>query len=410
MLCLLAYLVVVVTPLTFFSEIGDDGFITARSEMIMTIISWAGDLIFYMYLNKGLSLRGLSGYFTVSTIIGAFTGLSNFVVGRGIEYFNLETPWPYILNRQVVMPIMYFLFIKLLYSVKISPFIDSLFEKKKTAIISTITFLAIAYLDTIIEFFAPEFTTEYPFAHNFLILFAVCGLMIFCSSYKNAQLRITEQEATLLQQENYVKNLEAIQRDMRILQHDYKNILSGLYLQSEEGKTDEIKAYLSQTLGQLDENVSKKIKETTHLSNIKVSAVKGIVLTKLAAMEEKGIKCNLEVSGSIEDINMDLNDFIRCLGILLDNAIEEVQLIETEAGKLDVILSNEKEDLTVIVKNPTREKAKIHQIWKEGFSTKGDNRGLGLFSYQRILDKYQHVSKQTVAKDNEFVQILTIRN
>ncbi|MBO1305963.1 GHKL domain-containing protein [Enterococcus sp. 669A] len=396
--------------MSFFTEIGADGWMTERANNILMVIMIIGEIVFYLYLNRGISLRGISGFFVAEMLLAVFGGFSNLFVGRAIDHFDLTFPWPAFLNHNIVMPIFYLIFIKLLRSVDLAPFIDSLFETRKRAVLATISFLALAYLDRFIEFLAPEFTEEYPFAHNFFIFILVCFLMIFCAFYKNARLRIAEQEATLLQQESYVKSLETIQRDMRTLQHDYKNILSGLYLQSEEGKTEEIKSYLSQTLGQLDENVTNKIKETTHLSNIKVSAVKSMVLTKLAAMEQQGIQCNLEVSGPIKEINMDLNDFVRCLGILLDNAIEEVQQLQADAAKLDVILSNEAEDLTVIVKNPTREKPKIHQIWQEGFSTKGDNRGLGLFSYQRILDKYQHVSKQTIAKDNEFVQILTIRN
>lgn len=410
MLCLLLFLLLVIFPVSFFTEIGADGWMTERSSTILTVIMIIGELVFYLYLNHGITLRGISAFLVVETLLGVFDGFSNLFVGRMIEHFGLTFPWPALINRDIVMPIFYLLFIKLIHSVKLFPLIDSLFETRKRAIFSTIGFLILVYLDSFIELLAPDFTKEYPFAHNLFIFILVCFLLIFCAFYKNAQLRIAEQEATLLQQENYVKSLESIQRDMRTLQHDYKNILSGLYLQSEEGKTEEIRAYLNQTLGQLDENVANKIKETTHLSNIKVSAVKSMMLTKLAAMEQQGIQCNLEVSEPIKAINMDLNDFVRCLGILLDNAMEEVQLLQAKAVKLDVILSNEPKDLTVIVKNPTREKAKIHQIWQEGFSTKGDNRGLGLFSYQRILSKYQHVYKQTIVKDSEFVQILTIRN
>lgn len=410
MICLLLFLILVIFPVSFFTEIGADGWMTKRASTILTVIMIIGELVFYLYLNRGITLRGISAFLVVETLLGVFDGFSNLFVGRMIEHLGLTFPWPALINRDIIMPIFYLLFIKLIHAVHLFPFIDSLFETRRRAIFSTLGFLFLVYLDSIIEMLAPEFTKEYPFAHNLFIFILVCFLLIFCSFYKNAQLRIAEQEATLLQQESYVKSLESIQRDMRTLQHDYKNILSGLYLQSEEGKTEEIRAYLSQTLGQLDENVANKIKETTHLSNIQVSPVKSMMLTKLAAMEQQGIQCNLEVSEPIKDINMDLNDFVRCLGILVDNAIEEVQLLHTEVVKVDVILSNESKDLTVIVKNPTREKPKIHQIWQEGFSTKGENRGLGLFSYQRILDKYQHVYKQTVAKDNEFVQILTIRN
>ncbi|GCF95669.1 histidine kinase [Enterococcus florum] len=408
--CLACYLLFVVFPISLVTEIGADGLTTARSNLLMGMIIILGELFFYLYLNKGLSFRGVSGYFIVETLVLCFSQISLLFVFKTMEQFNLGYPWPQVLTYYICMPIGYFLFIKLLYSLELRTLIDSLFETRKRAILSTVGFFFLAQINLVFEFFAPEFTEEFPYGHTLLIFSLFCALIVFASFYKTAQIRLAEKEATLLQQENYVQNLETIQREMRTLQHDYKNILSGLYLQSEEGNTEEIKHYLNQTLGQLDENVAKKLKDTTHLSNIRISPVKSMLLTKLSAMEQQGIRFNLEVSDPIEEINMELNDFVRCLGILLDNAMEEVQQIHDGTAKLDLILSNEAEDLTIIVKNPTREKPKIHKIWQEGFSTKGENRGLGLFSYQRIIQKYGHISKKTFVQEHEFVQMLTIKN
>ena len=48
------------------------------------------------------------------------------------------------------------------------------------------------------------------------------------------------------------------------------------------------------------------------------------------------------------------------------------------------------------------------KIWTEGFSTKGEGRGLGLPGYQRILEDYPHAAASTGWADGVFIQKLTV--
>lgn len=49
-------------------------------------------------------------------------------------------------------------------------------------------------------------------------------------------------------------------------------------------------------------------------------------------MGEKGIDCRLEVLYPIKKAGIDVWDFVRCLGILLDNAAEGALETETPLG------------------------------------------------------------------------------
>ena len=60
----------------------------------------------------------------------------------------------------------------------------------------------------------------------------------------------------------------------------------------------------------------------------------------------------------------------------------------------------------MLVKNTYGETIKIHDIWKEGYSTKGEQRGIGLSNYNEILNKYDCVIRETRVEDSYFVQIL----
>ena len=48
------------------------------------------------------------------------------------------------------------------------------------------------------------------------------------------------------------------------------------------------------------------------------------------------------------------------------------------------------------------------KLWEEGWSTKGEGRGLGLSSYQRILEGYPNASPCTSWENGVFVQGLTV--
>lgn len=103
---------------------------------------------------------------------------------------------------------------------------------------------------------------------------------------------------------------------------------------------------------------------------------------------------------------MDLWDFTRCLGILLDNAAEAA--LETETPWVEVVLLAQGDGLSLRVSNPYAGTIAPDQIWAEGFSTKGEGRGLGLPSYQRILSEHPNTAASTSWAGGVFVQELKV--
>ena len=106
---------------------------------------------------------------------------------------------------------------------------------------------------------------------------------------------------------------------------------------------------------------------------------------------------------------MDIIDFMRCLGIILDNAVEAA--IESENKILNIAFINKNKSILVIVENTfPDELPPVYKMFKYGFSTKGNNRGIGLSNLREISNKYKNVSLETVVKDDKFIQNLTICN
>ena len=238
-------------------------------------------------------------------------------------------------------------------------------------------------------------------------LFTLVVIFYFAGAFieynrKNKELN----ETIILQQETYIKSLESMQEDIRKYNHDYKNLLTGALLQAEEGDYDGVRLYLKDVFDEFEEKLGKQISKNTQLKKIKSNEVKGLLLSKMSKMEEIKIEFHLEVLNEVDRINMKTTDLVRCLGILLDNAIEEVEKLEEKVIKL-VILQEEKVT-TIMVKNPVTEKVNIQNIYEEGFSTKGEKRGLGLSNYKEIVENYENIVRETISTEREFNQILKI--
>ena len=182
-------------------------------------------------------------------------------------------------------------------------------------------------------------------------------------------------QAELLgQQEMYIQELESIQSSMRSFRHDYKNMMSSLYLQSREGNIEEIEKNIHGLIDDFDENIDWKMNLTVQMANIRISEVKPL-------------------------------DLSRALGILLDNAIEET---EKTGGKISLVVSEQQDTVHIIVENTIEREVDLARIYEEGYSTKGSGRGTGLPGLRRILEKYPGASLMTECENGTFIQRLAI--
>ncbi len=251
----------------------------------------------------------------------------------------------------------------------------------------------------------PEYLVPY-----FMLVLAMAaleaGLVIYLGQRLDAARKIEAQRDVIAQQQLYERDLEAIRQEVRSFRHDYKNLLAGLSEQADEGELDELRAALSELDAGFDQRIGEKIRASTQLGNVRVPQVRSLLLSKLAAMGQRGIDCRLEALYPMEWVGMDVWDFTRCLGILLDNAAEAA--LETETPWVEIVLLPQKGRLSLRVSNPYLGAIDPDKIWTEGFSTKGEGRGLGLPGYQRILANYSHAASSTSWAGGVFIQELKV--
>ena len=205
--------------------------------------------------------------------------------------------------------------------------------------------------------------------------------------------QIKAQQVNLQQQMAYIENLESLQQETRRFRHDFKNMMSGMYLQAKDGDMAAVQAFIQDMTTDFDTQVGNQLKLMNQLANIHELSVKSLLLTKLETIKQKNIRCNLEVLRPFDTTRMRSMDL--CWGY--------------PDGQIHIMISRQENYTTFLVKNTLHEAVNFHKIGTEGYSTKGDSRGIGLNNYRRILRQYDFVMPVTTIKDNCFIQELKIK-
>lgn len=256
-----------------------------------------------------------------------------------------------------------------------------------------------------IDFFYPGAEPNMLYAFFFFSLITVVLLWIqFMAMYTAGQEKIHVQEETIAQQQSHMELLEELQQEIRAFRHDVTNLFSGLTLQAQEGDLDGIQEFMKKTSSYFDEKLGNEIKQMDCLNNIKPYPIRSLLTTKLAAMRQKHIQSALEVLNPVQEKQvMETADFLRGLGILIDNAIEAVPF---QDGQIRLVLLQEERELYVAVVNNYETEPDLNAIAERGYTTKGSGHGTGLSSYRKIISRYPGCVARTYLRDGFFVQEL----
>ncbi len=222
---------------------------------------------------------------------------------------------------------------------------------------------------------------------------------------KNELLRNQEMELAAL--ENYSKHVESLYQEVRSFRHDYANVLMSLKVGIDQGNLDDIKKIYEEITTDSTKLVKNNKFDLTRLANIADSGVKSLMSAKFLQTENQGIEISLEVSEKMGTPKIPLISYIRILSILFDNAIEAA--LESGTPKISVANFYQDGDFVFMIENSTKEKSvDLSEIFERGYSTKGVNRGIGLATLMDFQDDYENLSVETRSSDYTFTQVVRI--
>lgn len=207
----------------------------------------------------------------------------------------------------------------------------------------------------------------------------------------------------------YTLQIESINNEMRKFRHDYVNILSTMSEYIRENDMNGLKHYFENNILSIKDNLEMNSIKLNGTDNLKVRAIKGLITTKILQAQEKNIAISIEVPELIDHININLVDLSRMIGIIFDNAIEASEDLEDALIRI-AFIKNE-DSILFIVMNKCRDNLpKIHHLFKANYSTKGENRGLGLSTLKEISDSNENVLLDTTIDNGYFIQKVEILN
>jgi len=283
--------------------------------------------------------------------------------------------------------------------------------RKESAIAYLLTLCLIIYQTYWLLF---HYAKNTPLLRGFILVFYVILIALIVSVIqtftKNEELKYQAQQRKIEYElmSKYAGEVKKQYQDMRKFRHDYVNILSSIEYYLDQNKIEELKQFYHTSVKQTKTLFKTNMLRLDDLQKIDSIEVKSILTTKLITAQEKNIDVQIEVAERIpENLSVDPVILIRILGILLDNAIEELE--SSQEGKLLVGIFIMKGDVLFIIQNTVRNNVEpLHVLKKEGFSTKGNNRGLGLSNIQELILLEQQLLLETTITNEVFIQKITI--
>ena len=216
-----------------------------------------------------------------------------------------------------------------------------------------------------------------------------------------------EQALRYRDMERYSRHIEELYKEVRSFRHDYTNLLTSLRLGIEEEDMEQIKEVYDSVLKDSSQKLQDNKYDLGRLVNIRDRALKSLLAGKFIKAREKDIVFNVEVPEEIQVEGMSLLDFLTIVSILCDNAIEA----SAEASQPHVsiaFLKNGAQETFIIENSIKDEGIDISEIFSFGVSSKGEERGVGLYTVMKLVETYPNTSLNTTCQNQVFRQVLTV--
>ena len=243
-----------------------------------------------------------------------------------------------------------------------------------------------------------------------IILFAICLmicsiLFIVCikTVKKEEEQKAEEKQLEIL--EAYIKNLEQLNEKTSAFRHDYKNILSGLSGFLKEGKIEELTAYLSEIIHateKINEGQDSAWKELRYVYPLELE---GFLYEKILSASAQKTRMQIQVDEKLDFKCSYMKDVIRILGIFIDNAIEETRNMEN--GYIIIVAMNTEQGCLFSVTNNYKTKPELALMQQRGYTTKGENRGMGLYWAEEKIKMHEIIHNMDIT-GTEIVQEIEI--
>lgn len=238
----------------------------------------------------------------------------------------------------------------------------------------------------------------------FLSIYTI--IIYFALNEKSENIKFKEENETLI---NNLNEYERLLDYQRVNNHENKNQL--LVIRSMISKNNK------KALNYLDEIITEKRKDDegiyTYTKIIPEGGLQGLVYQKMLKMKENKIQFELMVDRKVRKINLNKiptktnYDLCRAVGIILDNAIEEV--IKLDEKEIEISLYMDDNDFVIEVSNKCECIPDLSNLYEKGYTTKSKGHGYGLSLLKDIVSKNENFVNEISINKDIFTQIIKIK-
>lgn len=238
---------------------------------------------------------------------------------------------------------------------------------------------------------------------NFILLISFLVLSIYSLT---RMIKLANTRKDLECAEDYNKSLEILYDKVKGFKHDFDNIVSTLDGFIENNDMSGLKDYF--------DDVKKDCEITNNLAILNPRIINNpgiysLLNNKYFKATNLGITFDIEYFLDLNAIDINLYEFSRILGILIDNAIEEAEKSEEKIVKITFIRENRNNRSVITVKNTYSNKdVDTEKIFNKGVSGKENHSGIGLWEVRNYVKKSKNLDLFTNKNNKFFIQELSI--
>lgn len=188
---------------------------------------------------------------------------------------------------------------------------------------------------------------------------------------------------------NYANFTEQLLEQYKILNHENKNSLIVIKSMIISHKNNEAIKFIDKLIGDRQE-----ILLLEEFENIGSTTLRGFLSIKYSKMKDKNIDVNIDIPNNLKEIDITklisknkVTDMYKILGIILDNAIDAAS--ECDDKKITINIYSNDNEYVINIANTFNNDINLKNINKKGYSTKGKDRGIGLYILDETLKSNQ---------------------
>ena len=293
-------------------------------------------------------------------------------------------------------------FVKRIYH-KLISFTDNL--KTNRLFLISLIIIIVANILAVASYY--KFDFKYILIINAFITFG-CSMIIYYIFRVQSNYNKVSDKYNIAQ--DSLKEYEEMMNKYRIANHENKNLLltvRAMIVNNEK----EIPSYIDSMIEERYEDDEKLLFE---VNRIPIGGLKATIYTEILKIQRNKINYIINVDRKISTIdfieldNKEIISLCKIIGVLIDNAIEEVKDYKGKNKCITILIYGENNKIFIKVSNICKGNLDVNKIFDAGYSTKGTGHGYGLALVKKIIDENTKFSNEIELNKNIFSNIIAI--